>query len=362
MYLRQPENRESCISDRTLMNATDRDSLNNDLLVERQRAEEAQRALVDDSRLQGLATNAGVSRNDDDTTSLHRKLALASSEIEALRVHNADLRRRIRSGCWSWLVSKGIDEERGESGDGNASQGEFSFPEYAPHARAAAEAALQEIEMTSDGNCVQRDGSSSSSSSGTPAFVEIARLNSLLSERDSQVSILNSTVEVLRSTCSFVSSPGRSINHGDEGGNGNRKAGTEAEGSPSPRLRSVRSDARKSGGESSSSRVKRFNHIGAQGLGHHCVALTLRIASATARAGAAERRADRLAVELEQMQRKESVVGTAKTDLRKRNRALEDRLKKTVAALNSLRTESGAHLEEAAAKASKLRLVTMLWG
>lgn len=330
------------------------------MLVERQRAEEAQRALADDSRLRGLATYAGVSQNDDDNTSLHRKLALASSEVEALRVHNADLRRRIRSGCWSWHVNEGSDEERGESGGGNASQGEFSFPEYAPHARAAAEAALQDIELTGDGICVNCGSVKGGSDSGTPASVEIARLNSLLSERDSQVSILNSTIEVLRSTCSFVSSPGRSSNHGDEGGN--RRAGTEAEGTSSPRLRSARSDARKSGGESSPSRVGIFNHIGAQGLARHCVALTVRIASATARAGAAERRADRLDVELEQLQRKESAAGTAKTDLGRRNRALEDRLKKTVAALNSLRTESAAHLEEAAAKASKLRLVTMLWG
>lgn len=324
------------------MHATGRDSLNNDVLVERQRTEAAQRALADDSRLRCLASNAGVSRDDDDITSLHRKLALASSEIEALRVHNADLRRRIRSGCWSWHVSDGSDAERGDGGGGNESQGEFSFPEYAPHARAAAAAALQEIELTGDGNCVNCGSvkGGSSSSSGTPASVEIARLNSLLSERDSQVSILNSTIEVLRSTCSFVSSPGRSSNHGDKGGN-----------------RGARSDARKSGGESSPSRVRILSHVGAQGLACHCVALTVRVASATACAGAAERHADRLAVELEQLQRKESAAGTAKDDLRRRNRALEDRLKKTAAALNSLRTESAAHLEEAAVKASKLRLV-----
>lgn len=321
--------------------------------AERRRADAAQRDAADEYRRRSLG-NAAVSSQDDDAAALRRKLALASNEIEALRANTKDLRRQIQSECWSWQVRDGGADERGHGRGGSEGCAKFGFAEVSPGTRAAA-AALKEVGITGGGRVggCGDDGSAST---------EVARLNSLLSERNAQVSVLMSTVEALQTTTSFLSSPrkndGASGIDGVDGGGGGDDVGSSPS---SPRRRvprekhatfsvswaDVAADA--DGG------VGILNHVGAQGLARHCVALAVRLTSATARAGAAERRADGIAAEMEQQERKIRAAGTAEADLSRRNHLLEKRVRKTAAALNGMRVEGAARLQEAGDEASKLR-------
>ena len=98
-----------------------------------------------------------------------------------------------------------------------------------------------------------------------------------------------------------------------------------------------------------------LNHVAAQGLARRCVALTVRLASAIAREGRAERRADRLAEEAVRREKRIAAAAVVEAELARRNRALESGGRKAAAALNGFRAESAARLREAGEEASKLR-------
>lgn len=316
------------------------DSLRNELLAERQRADAAQRNVADGARHRSLSNPARDNRSseqNEDIAALQRKLALAFSEMEALRVHTKDLRGQIQSGCWSWLARDQNADKGGVMG--SASDGEGRFSDVISSGAHAAAASV---------------GSERGSGDQKASSQEVARLTSLLAERDVQVSVLTSTVEGLQALPSFEMSPKKSVGGGD------------AESNASPQLRGSCVAPSASGRNPSifwaevappnvDGGVSVLNHISAPGLARHCLALAVRLTSTTARQGAAERRADRLATEMERQERKARVATSLEADLVRRNRVLEKRTKKTAAALSVMRAESANRLRETGQEASKLR-------
>ena len=83
--------------------------------------------------------------------------------------------------------------------------------------------------------------------------------------------------------------------------------------------------------------------------------MCIRDRSTTARLGAAERRADRLAADMEVRERKMRAAAVVEADLSRRNRALEKNIRKAAEALSGMRAESSARLQEAGEEASQLR-------
>ncbi|CAM9788191.1 unnamed protein product [Scytosiphon promiscuus] len=136
------------------------------------------------------------SSGEEAASALRRQLSLASSEIEALRAHNKDLRDQTQSGWWSWQPScspedgtgDGVSEATagGEGGEEIGVWGSGAFEAYT-----AAEAALRKVGIA---------GVSGGNGSGddTSASIEVDRLTSLLAEREAQVGVLTSSIEALR--------------------------------------------------------------------------------------------------------------------------------------------------------------------
>lgn len=320
-------------------------SLRKEVLSERRRASAAQQDAEDDYRRRSLENG----NQDDEVAALNRKVALASSEIAALRVHTADLRRQIQSGCWPPLVPGGSSGDRGTDVSGGASGGEAVFRNVGDPDACVVAATMKEIVAFGGGG----SGGGGVGGANAGASLEVARLASLLTERTAQVGVLTSTVEALQATTAFSSSPRKSGgivlgpgNGGDRGGRDSKRAaaggavvgGSWAEVAPDV-----------DGG------VGILSHIGAQGLARHCVGLAVRLTSTTARAGAAERRADRLASDMECGERGVRAAEAAAAQLSKRCRGLEKGFQKSAAALSAVRAESAARLEEAGEEASKLR-------
>ncbi|CBN80212.1 expressed unknown protein [Ectocarpus siliculosus] len=365
------------------------ESLRNEVLAERRRADAAQLEARDERRLRSLAAPAGGgdgSSNSSiqgytincatkgDEAALRRKLELAAGEIEALRTHTRDLRSQVQSGWWSWRPSSseaGADNDGSEpssGGRGRVKGEELGLLDglVSSGACAAAEAALREIDATGGGGGGGDDDSNVS--------IEVDRLTSLLSEKDAQIGVLTSTVEALQTSPAFAPPPlPPSPRKGGVAAPGVNVDGA-AVGASSPRLRTDRETARTptsrgslklssfwaadvsgcgvdDGGEG----VGVLNHVGAQGLARRCVSLAVRLTSALAREGRAERRAERLAAEAGRRDRKIRAAARAEEDLARRNRALENAARKTAAALGSLRAESAARLREAGEEASQLR-------
>lgn len=323
------------------------------MLDERRRADAAQRDAGDECRHRSLAQTASGSQGDD-AAALRRKLVISSSEIEALRVYTKDLRNKIQSGYWSWQIHDAGADGRG-SGEGKSASGEdVDFSDGVLGTRTAG-MALKGAGITSSGG-----------GDDANASAEVARLSSLLAERDVQVSVLTSTVEVLQSPSAFMPSPSKmgGASHAGGGGGGSGGHGDGTPDNASSHRGATRHNVAGKEGLSGSwvetaadvdGGVGVLNHIGAQGLARHCVALAVRLTSTTARAGAAERRADRLASEVERLERKGRLSGMAEADVPRRNRVLEKRLRKSAAALSGIRVESAARLQEAEKEASKLR-------
>ncbi|CAM9536480.1 unnamed protein product [Ectocarpus fasciculatus] len=358
------------------------ESLRNEVLAERRRADAAQLEARDERRLRSLAAPAGGGvgssssqdytincTNKGEEAALRRKLELAAGEIEALRTHTRDLRSQVQSGWWSWRPSSseagGGGEPLSGGGGGVEEEQEFGFLEglvSSGAACAAAEAALREVRTTGGGGGGGDDSNVS---------IEVDRLTSLLSEKDAQIGVLTSTVEALQTSPAFAPpSPRKGGVAAAPGANVDGAAVAS-----SPRLRTDRETARTPTSRGSS-RVSSFwaadvsgngvddgggggvgvlNLVGAQGLARRCVALTVRLTSALAREGRAERRAERLTAEAGRRDRKIRAAARAEEDLARRNRALENAARKTAAALSSLRAESAARLRGAGEEASQLR-------
>lgn len=209
-------------------------------------------------------------------------------------------------------------------------------------------------------NAANAGGSFSSSS------LEVTRLASLLAERNAQVSVLTSTVEVLQATITFPSSPPRESSPGKSSGIRAPGNGGDGGGARGPKHHAAAGRSAMGGGSWVADEVEVvapdvdggvgiLSHIGAQGLARHCVGLAVRLASTAARAGTAERRADRLAVDAEGREREVRAAEAAVARLSQRNRALEKGFRKSAAALGAVRAESATRLEEAGEEASKLR-------
>lgn len=388
-------------------------SLRNEVLATRRRADEADRDAKDERRLRSLAAPAaaaaasasasgagGIGRDDgdaDDAPALRRKLRLATSETEALRTHANDLRDQIQAGWWSWRPAASGSETEVESvavGEGRElSSGGWGADEAgvlggAPGARAVAAAAAEAALLDSIGaasTAVAAGGGRGCN--GSDISMELDRLTSLLAERDAQIGVLTSTVEALQTSPSPVlarASPRKSgvaaaaatAAARVDGGHNNAPTGSSA---PSPRLRRAGlGGPRKAATASTAVSPSRgslwdegfgaptmeaaahggvgvLNHVGAQGLARRCVALTVRLTSAIGREGKAERRAEQLAAEAARWERRVAAVAAAEAEVARRNRALESRGKEAAAALNGLRAESAARLREAGEEASKLR-------
>ncbi|CAN0294336.1 unnamed protein product, partial [Ectocarpus sp. 12 AP-2014] len=368
------------------------ESLRNEVLAERRRADAAELEARDERRLRSLAAPAGgsggssgSSSNQDHTTNcankgdeaaLRQKLELAAGEIEALRTHTRDLRSQVQSGWWSWRPSSPearADNDGSEplSGGGSVEDEELGFLDVlvSSGACAEAEAALREIDATGGGG----GGGGGGDFDDSNISIEVDRLTSLLSEKDAQIGVLTSTVEALQTSPAFAPPPPPSPRKGGVAAPGGSVDGAPV-GASSPRLRTNRETARTptsrgslkmssfwaadvsgcgvdDGGEG----IGVLNHVGAKGLARRCVALTVRLTSALTREGRAERRAERLAAEAGQRDRKIRAAARAEEDLARRNRALENAVRKTAAALGSLRAESAARLREAGKEASQLR-------
>lgn len=311
------------------------------MLNERRRADASQRDATDELRRRSLAHPASGSQHDTDVATLRRKLVLASSEIEALRTNTKDLRRQIQSGYWLWQARDTGADECGDGRTGGVDGGKADFAVAGFDAREVASM----LEETTAIDCGEGGGGDASAS------VEIARLNSLLAEKSAQVSVLTSTVEALHVPTSFVLSPAKNEGNGP-GGNAD------------PHVESVQDKHGEQGGFSEAHAESAvdvdgglgiLNHIGAQGLARHCVALAVHLTSTTAGKGAAERRADRLAAEMEVRERKMRAAEVVETGLFRRNHALEKSLRKTAEALSGMRAESFARLQETGEEASQLR-------
>ncbi|CAM9943102.1 unnamed protein product [Hapterophycus canaliculatus] len=362
------------------------------VLTERRRADTARRDAKDERRLRSLAaasasggsaqhdigsgSSGGSSSNNVDgneaVAALHRQLKLASSEMEALRTHNKDLRGQIQSGWWSWRppLSSETVADHGASNTiaGNEGGAERGLSSGAFEACAAAEAALREVGIGGGdgGGGFSRHGGSGSGDDGA-ASVDVDRLTSLLAERDAQVGVLTSTIEALRI------SPVPMPTHGGGGVTASSGIGVKEGGDASPNLPASREAARTATSRASAGSfraevsragdvatdgaggVGALNRVGAQGLARRCVALTVGLAAATARAGKAERRADRLAAETQRRDRKIVAGVAAEAAAVRRNQAFENGARKSAAALGALRAESVARLREAGEEASKLR-------
>lgn len=360
-----------------------KNSLKNEVLTERRRADTARRDAADERRLRSLAAaaaNGGSAQHDishsnntvdDAPAAQRRQLKLASREIEALRTHNKDLRGQIQSGWWSWLPSSSSPESVTDhggvvAGDGGGEDRGVSGGAF--EAYAAADAALREIGIGGGGGDSGGNGSGDDSS----ALIEVDRLTSLLAERDAQVGVLTSTIEALRISPTFVHTDGGGgVTVASTGGSGAKEGGDTAMRQPtSPRPRASRDTTRTATTKASEGSpwagagweatdggggVGALNRVGAQGLARRCVSLTVRLAAAITRAGKAERRGDRLAAETQRRDKKIIAAVAAEAALVRRNRALENGSRKTAAALGALRAESNARLREAGEEASKLR-------
>lgn len=327
-------------------------SLRNQLLTQRGRTDALQREVEDErQRRSFIGVHRSMDRPEDEMSVLRRELSRATSEIEALRVHAADLRSHIHSENWSSHMYKG-----GNSGDTNdRSRGDADtdvtggYSNVRPGDRTAAtSAALKE-----SGIAYVVGGSSPCS--------ECSQLTSLLAERNAQVDVLTTTVEALQvSSTSTLSSPRK---HEDipSGSNGDRGRGR----SESPRRRAVRAGKRAPASASLATLDERMtdvdggvgilNQISAQGLVRHCVALATRLSATMARAWASERRADRSVVELDRKEREVSATQTKFTELAERCRSLDAERCKATSALKRMHAESAVRLREAGEEASKLR-------
>lgn len=313
------------------------------MLNERRRADAGQRDATDELRHRSLAHHSNGCHHDADAATLRRKLTIASSEIEALRTHIKDLRMQIHSGYWLWHARDTDTDAHGDSGTGGADERTAGFSDGNYDAGGVA-SILKEVRITGI-DCGEDGGGHASAS------IEVARLSSLLAEKSTQVSVLTSTVEALHAPTSFVLSPAKN------GGGG-------TVGDADPHVNAIRDKHGEKGGFSESHSesaadvddgVGILNHIGAQGLARHCVALAVRLTSTTARLGAAERRADRLAADMEVRERKMRAAAVVEADLSRRNRALEKNIRKAAEALSGMRAESSARLQEAGEEASQLR-------
>ena len=395
-------------------NCRTRHSLRSEVLAERRRADEAECDAKDGRRLRSLAAaGAGGSsaRDDDDSdgddaAGLRRKLELATSEIEALRTHTTDLRNQIQSGWWSWRPAASETVAGGEGNDPasrGGGAGTTGVSDGACSLRAAAAAAAAEAAVLGRaGAAADIVGGGRSGRDDGSASIELDRLTSLLAERDAQIGVLTSTVEALQTSPLIPSQASPRKSGGGGGGaaaasstrsdrinsNGHSAVGCAC----SPRLRASRRDdsshrhqatastaaaaavsprsfwpdASGTGGMMEAAHdgvdgvngvdgVGALNHVAAQGLARRCVALTVRLTSAIAREGRAERRADRLAEEAARRERRIAEAAAVEEELARRNRAVESAGRKASAALNGLRAESAARLREAGDEASKLR-------
>lgn len=332
-------------------------SLRQELLTETRRTKTLEREAADARRQQkstGDSTN-GNGRQEENTAVLRRELARSSSEIEALRVHAADLRSRLQSGNWSWHTFHVSRANAGHSDEDDA----LGIPQICSGVNVGvrATAALKEIGITANVNDADQAGSSS---------CEVSRLRSLLIEKNAQVSVLTATVEALRlPSTSMYSPPIKSggIPGGSDGGERGRgrsaspcrRATCDNKHAPTGNCLKVTDDNAYDvdGG------VSVLRHISAQGLVGHCVGLASRLISTMARAWASERRADRFSVELERKDRETRAAEAKLGVLAEQNRLLEIERSNMAAALKEVRTESSARLREAGEEASKMRCVAL---
>lgn len=323
-------------------------SLRAELLVQRRRADAAQYEA--EHEVQRRPPANGVNGKQEDDAALRRELALASSEIEALRVHVADLRTRIHSGYWSWQTcgrwggsivdNDGYDVNGTEAGLSGRRPGAH----MAAAAAAASSAALKDIGIGGMG-----------SGNHPNSTLEVSRLQSMLTEKNEQVNVLIATVDTLQVTTAKPPSP-RSNNGRILGGSGS--SGVSA----SPCHRKTHDRPRvdldlslSQSADAVDGGVGILNHISAQGLVRHCVALAVRLTSTMSRAWGAERRADRLTAELERRESELRAAETIATNLAENNRLLDVNGRKTTAALKGMKVECATRLREAGEEASKLR-------
>lgn len=327
-------------------------SLRNQLLTQRGRVDALQREAEDERQRRPFdGVSRGTDGSEGEAAVLRRELSRATSEIEALRVHAADMRSHVQSGTWSSHVYKGASGDTGDRTRGDADTDETGgYSNVRPGARtAAAEAALKEIDVA---NVAGGSGDFCS---------ECVRLTSLLVERNAQVGVLTTTVEALQvPPTSTLSSPRKHEGIESDSGSG-RGRGRSA----SPCRRAARAGKRAPAGPSLATwdehiadvdgGVGILNYISAQGLIRHCVALATRLTATMARAWACERRADRGAVELERKEREVNATQAKSTELAERCRLLDLERCTTAAALKRMHAESAARLREAGEEASKLR-------
>lgn len=380
------------------------------MLAERRRADEAERDAKDERRLRSLAaataTTSGArtttrdndngDNDGDDAAALRRRLKLATSEIEALHTHTTDLRNQIQSGLWSWLPAASLtatDVDGDEPASGGGGAGEAGVLDGAYGAKAALLGEVGALTAAGvgvgvGGGCGGCGGGGGRDDGG--ASVELDRLTSLLAERDAQIGVLASTVEALQTSPVLQHSSSPSPRKSGAAAAASTAAGTGDHGrhnvttggsvssprlhassrensrqattttattstavSPGPFWADVFGDMMETGGGGGGVGV--LNHVGAQGLARRCVALTVRLTSAIAREGKAERRADRLAAEAARREKRIAAAAAAEARLARRNRALDTGGKKAATALNGLRAETAARLREAGEEASKLR-------
>lgn len=318
--------------------------------------------MEDERRCQSLITPTDGTRDEEDTSSLRRKLALASSEIEALRIHTKDLCRQIQSGRWSWQVEDDAGDHKPGHGDTRSDaspSGVLGLPTTLSVATT-----LRDMGICDGHSGVFAErGIDQDSVAG--ASLEIARLTSLLNEKTTQVSVLTSTIEALQTPAVLTTSPRRrydSVSPG-VGSSGGKARGCGAQPDHARTSRDNRNTV--VGGDTGNSLTELapnidggvgvLGHMAAQGLARHCVALSVRLTSSTARCGAAERRADRLAAAMERRERKAGGTPKLEGHSSRRYHEMEKGVRKAVAMLSAVRGESTARLEEAGEEASKLR-------
>lgn len=185
------------------------------------------------------------------------------------------------------------------------------------------------------------------------ATAEVSRLKSVLLEKEAQVDVLSATVEALRGSVP-CSPSGRGGAH--EVHDGDRSSPIRPS-TRKDRKESARSHlcTDKSGKKYEGCGMALPSEIGAQGLVRQCIYLTVRLNSEIAHAYGAERRQNRLSVELEHVEVEKLRAETAGAELAQRVRVLEVDVGKMRAALTAMQSESEARLRGAGEEASKLR-------
>ncbi|CAM9228114.1 unnamed protein product [Choristocarpus tenellus] len=333
---------------------------------------------------------------------MRRKLAMAAGEVEALLVHNQDLRRRelsrgegagtgaeeqfvrsIKSCIWGdGSLCEKCGSRRGD-GEGDAF-GDDGGKWWVSHAaNAAAGVVGRSFDQAEAVQVVGRRlfAEGEYDSAGGVSDPELVRLKSLLGERTTQVKVLAATVEALQAT-SLSSAPAPALstvsgncgvgNNTQRGPNRNQKVGREDKNklerhqqqqqdqqtpqlSTKPLWDSLENLAVGSFDSTWQGGVGILGQLGPQGLVSHCVRLAVRLTAALARTGRAERRADSLLAKNDTREREGRRVEGRVSELESSCQALEADKRRVVAALEAVGRESTARLRAAGEESSQLR-------